>query len=73
MRTLHLRTLFAGDPLTRTFQYLGSLISYNLLLDKEDIKARIAAAYASMGALKKYGAIPTSTPTTSTYCSEQYP
>jgi hypothetical protein len=37
---------------TRTFRYLGSLISYNLR-DDEDIKARIAAANASMGALKE--------------------
>ena len=37
---------------TRTFRYLGSLITYNLR-DDEDIKARIAAANASMGALKE--------------------
>ena len=37
---------------TRKFRYLGSLISYNLR-DDEDIKARIAAANASMGALKE--------------------
>ena len=37
---------------TRTFQYLGSLITYNLR-DDEDIKACIAAANASMGALKE--------------------
>jgi hypothetical protein len=36
---------------TRTFRYLGSLISYNLQ-DDDDITARIAAANASMGALK---------------------
>ncbi len=36
---------------TQTFQYLGLLISYNLL-DDDDITARIAAANASMGALK---------------------
>jgi hypothetical protein len=37
---------------TRTFRYLGSLISYNLH-DNDDITARIAAANASMGALKE--------------------
>jgi hypothetical protein len=37
---------------TRTFKYLGSLISYNLR-DDDDITARIAAANASMGALKE--------------------
>jgi hypothetical protein len=37
---------------TRTFRYLGSLISYNLR-DNNDITARIAAANASMGALKE--------------------
>jgi len=37
---------------TRTFRYLGSLISYNLR-NKEDIKARIAAANASICALKE--------------------
>jgi hypothetical protein len=37
---------------TRTFRYLGPLISYNLRNNK-DIKARIAAANASMGALKE--------------------
>jgi hypothetical protein len=37
---------------TRTFKYLGSLITYNLR-DDEDIKARTAAANASMGALKE--------------------
>jgi len=37
---------------TRTFRYLGSLISYNLH-DDDDITARIAAANASMGALKE--------------------
>jgi hypothetical protein len=36
----------------RTFQYLGWLISYNLR-DDDDITARIAAANASMGALKE--------------------
>ena len=36
---------------TRTFQYLGSLICYNLR-DVEDITARLAAANASMGRLK---------------------
>jgi hypothetical protein len=36
---------------TQTFQYLGLLISYNLR-DDDDITARIAAANASMGALK---------------------
>jgi hypothetical protein len=36
----------------RTFQYLGLLISNNLL-DKDDIIARITAANASMGALKE--------------------
>jgi hypothetical protein len=35
---------------TRTFRYLGSLISYNLH-DDNNITARIAAANASMGAL----------------------
>ena len=35
---------------TRTFQYLGSLISYNLR-DNNDITSRLAAANASMGAL----------------------
>ena len=37
---------------TRTFKYLGSLISYNLR-DDNDITARIAAVNASMGALKE--------------------
>ncbi len=37
---------------TRTFQYLGSLISYNLR-NNDDITARIAAVNASMGALKE--------------------
>ena len=37
---------------TRTFRYLGSLISYNLR-DDEDITARLAAANASMGRLKE--------------------
>jgi hypothetical protein len=37
---------------TRTFRYLGSLISYNLR-DDNDITARIAAANASMGVLKE--------------------
>ncbi len=37
---------------TRTFKYLGSLISYNLR-DDDDITARIAGANASMGALKE--------------------
>ena len=36
---------------TRTFRYLGSLIFYNLH-DNNNITARIAAANASMGALK---------------------
>jgi len=36
--------------LTRTFQYLGSLISYNLR-DDDDITSRLATANASMGAL----------------------
>ena len=35
----------------QTFKYLGSHISYNLR-DDDDITARIAAANASMGALK---------------------
>ncbi len=35
----------------QTFRYLGLLISYNLR-DDDDITARIAAANASMGALK---------------------
>ena len=34
------------------FKYLGSHISYNLR-DDDDITARIAAANASMGALKE--------------------
>ena len=51
---------------TCTFRYLGSLISYNLHND-DDIKARIAAANASIWVhSRKYGSIPTSTPTTST-------
>jgi hypothetical protein len=37
---------------TRTFKYLGSLISYNLR-DDDDITARIAAVNASIGALKE--------------------
>ena len=37
---------------TCTFRYLGSQISYNLHDDK-DIKVRIAATNASMGALKE--------------------
>jgi hypothetical protein len=37
---------------TRTFRYLGSLISYNLCND-DDITSRLAAANASMGALKE--------------------
>ena len=37
---------------TRTFKYLGSLKSYNLR-DDDDITARIAAANASMDALKE--------------------
>ncbi len=37
---------------TRTFRYLGSLISYNLC-DGNDITERIATANASMGALKE--------------------
>jgi hypothetical protein len=37
---------------TRTFRYLGSLISYNLR-NNDDITARISAANASMGALKE--------------------
>jgi hypothetical protein len=37
---------------TRTFQYLGLLISYNLR-NYDDITARIAAANASIGALKE--------------------
>ena len=35
---------------TRTFRYLGSLISYNLH-DDDDIISRLAAANASMGRL----------------------
>ncbi len=35
---------------TRTFRYLGSLISYNLR-DNNDITSRLAAANTSMGAL----------------------
>jgi len=37
---------------TRTFQYLGSLISYNLR-DDDDITSRLAAANASMGKLNE--------------------
>ena len=37
---------------TRTFCYLGSLINFSLRND-DDITARIAAATASMGALKE--------------------
>ncbi len=37
---------------TRTFRYLGSLINYSLR-DDDNITARIAAATASMGALKE--------------------
>jgi hypothetical protein len=37
---------------TRSFKYLGSLISFNLRND-DDVAARIAAANASMGALKE--------------------
>jgi hypothetical protein len=37
---------------TRTFWYLGSLISYNLQ-DDDDITSRLAAATASMGRLKE--------------------
>ena len=37
---------------TRLFRYLGSMISFNLR-DNEDITARVAAATASMGALKE--------------------
>ena len=37
---------------TRTFRYLGSLISYNLR-DDDDITSRLAAANASMGRLKE--------------------
>jgi hypothetical protein len=37
---------------TRTFRYLGSLISYSLR-DDDDVTARIAAANAAMGALKE--------------------
>jgi hypothetical protein len=37
---------------TRTFRYLGSLISYNLR-DDDDITSRLAAANASMGKLKE--------------------
>jgi hypothetical protein len=37
---------------TQTFRYLGLLISYNLQ-DDDNITARIAAANASMGALKE--------------------
>ena len=40
-----------GSSFTRTFRYLGSLIFYNLH-DNNNITARIAAANASMGALK---------------------
>ena len=37
---------------TRTFKYLGSLISYNLR-DDDDITARLAAANAAMGRMNK--------------------
>ncbi len=37
---------------TRSFRYLGSMISFNLCDDK-DITARVAAATASMEALKE--------------------
>ena len=37
---------------TRTFRYLGSLISYSLR-DDDDVTARIAAANSAMGALKE--------------------
>ena len=37
---------------TRSFRYLGSMISFNLR-DNEDITAQVAAATASMGALKE--------------------
>jgi hypothetical protein len=37
---------------TRTFQYLGSLISYSLR-DDDDVTARIAAANAAISALKE--------------------
>jgi hypothetical protein len=37
---------------TRSFWYLGSLISYNLC-DDEDITAQVATTTASMGALKE--------------------
>ena len=37
---------------TRTFRYLGSLISYNLR-DDDDITSRLATANASMGRLKE--------------------
>ena len=37
---------------TRTFRYLGSLISYNLR-DDDNITSRLAAANASMGRLKE--------------------
>ena len=37
---------------TRTFRYLGSLISYTLR-DDNDITSRLAAANASMGKLKE--------------------
>jgi hypothetical protein len=50
---------------TRMFKYLGFLISYNLR-DDENITARIAAANASMGALKELCATPILTCTTNT-------
>ena len=57
---------------TRKFRYLGSLISYNLR-DDEDIKARISQPQTHLWVhSKKYGAIPTSVPTTSTYCFESF-
>jgi hypothetical protein len=37
---------------TRSFEYLGSLISHNLC-DNKDVTAQVAAANASMGALKE--------------------
>jgi hypothetical protein len=42
---------------TRTFQYLDSLISFNLR-DNDDITTRIAAANASTGALKEVWCTP---------------
>jgi hypothetical protein len=49
-RDFHIADGFAS--FTRTFRYLGSLISYNLR-NNNDITPRLAAATASMGKLKE--------------------